>query len=185
MINSKNRLKFDVVKNNEIASFNFNISHTNAKKKIDFKKKKKKLIIVATEKLTRLGQKRKMSEVAETFLVKALQSYDRYTVLNPLQINLSSNYLNQKTNDFKGFVYEVLLKNILFSASISNDTQNAFITCSNLHSAKKALINGKIYNLLGIINLNEIKNWDKIKGKSIYVNAKLDDSHYMEKAYMF
>ena len=47
---------------------------------------------------------------------------------------------------------------------------------------KKALINGKIYNLLGITNLNEIKNWDKIKGKSIYVNAKLDDSHYMENA---
>ena len=37
-----------------------------------------------------------MSEVVETFLVKALQSYGRYTVLNPLQINLSSNYLNQK-----------------------------------------------------------------------------------------
>ena len=48
-------------------------------------------MIVATEKLTGLGQKRKMSEVVETFLVKALQSYDRYTVLNPLQINLSSN----------------------------------------------------------------------------------------------
>ena len=39
-----------------------------------------------------------------------------------------------------------------------------------------------IINLLGIINLNEIKYWDKIKGKSIYVNAKLDDSHYMENA---
>ena len=36
--------------------------------------------------------------------------------------------------------------------------------------------------MLGIINLNEIKNWDKIKGKSIYVNAKLDASHYMENA---
>ena len=40
LTNSKNKLKFDVVKNNEIASFKFNISHTNAKKKIDFKKKK-------------------------------------------------------------------------------------------------------------------------------------------------
>ena len=40
LINLKNKLKFDVVKNNEIASFNFNISHTNAKNKIDFKKKK-------------------------------------------------------------------------------------------------------------------------------------------------
>ena len=96
-------------------------------------------MIVATKKLKRLGQKRKMSEAVETFLVKALQSYDRYTVLNSLQINLRSNYLNQKINDFKGFVYEVLLKNILFSAPISNDTQNVFITCSNLNSAKKHL----------------------------------------------
>ena len=64
-------------------------------------------MIVATEKLTRLGRKRKMFEVVETFLVKALQSYDRHTVLNPLQINLSSNYLNQKMNDFKGFAYDV------------------------------------------------------------------------------
>ena len=95
-------------------------------------------MIVATEKRTRLGQKRKMSGVVETFLVKALQSYDRHTVLNPLQINLSSNYLNQKINDFKGFIYEVLLKNILFSASISNDTQNVCITCSNLNCAKKS-----------------------------------------------
>ena len=184
LINSKNKLKFDVVKNNEIASFNFSISHTNAKKKIDFKKKERNnSTIVATEKLTRLGHKRKMSEVVETVLVKALQSYDRYTVLNPLQINLSSNYLNQKINDFKGFAHEVLLKNILFRESISNDTQNVFITCSNLNSAKKkTLTNGKIYNLLGIINLNEIKNWDKIKAKSIYVNAKVDDSHYMENA---
>ena len=40
LINSKNKLKFDVLKNNEIALFNFNISRTNAKKKIDLKKKK-------------------------------------------------------------------------------------------------------------------------------------------------
>ena len=43
LINSKNKLKFDVVKNNEIASFNFNISHTNSKKKIDLKKRNKQL----------------------------------------------------------------------------------------------------------------------------------------------
>ena len=67
---------------------------------------------------------------------------------------------------------------MLFSCSIKSDTQNIFITCQNLNSAKKALINGKIYSLLGIINLQEIQNWDTIKGRAIYVNT--DDSHYME-----
>ena len=139
-------------------------------------------MIVATEKLTRAGQKRKMVDIAETLLIKALQSYDKYTTLNPLEVNLHSNFLNQKINDCKGFVYEVMQKNMLFSSSIKNDTQNIFITYQNVNSAKKALINGKIYSLLGIINLQEVQNWDTIKGRSIYVNTKFDDSHYMKNA---
>ena len=127
-------------------------------------------MIVATEKLTTAEQKRKMVDIAETFLIKALQSYDKYTTLNTLEVNLRSNYLNQKINDYKGFVYEVMLKNMLFSSSIKNNAQNIFITCQNLISAKKVLINGKIYYLLGIINLQEINNWNAIKGQSIYVN---------------
>ena len=68
-----------------------------------------------------------------------------------------------------------MIKNILFSASIVNDTQQVFIVCYNLDSAKKALINGKLYSILGIINISEIKNWEQVKGKSIYVNVKFDD----------
>ena len=88
-------------------------------------------MIVATEKLTSAGQKRKMVDIAETLLIKVLQNYDKYTTLNPLEVNLRSNYLNQKINDDKGFVYEIMLKNMLFSSSIKNDTQNIFITCQN------------------------------------------------------
>ena len=105
-------------------------------------------MIVATEKLTKAGQKRKMVDIAETLLKKALQSYDKYTTLNSLEVNLRSNYLNQKVNDDKGFVYEVMLKNMLFSSSIKDDTQNIFITCQNLNSAKKALIKGKFIRCL-------------------------------------
>ena len=50
-----------------------------------------------------------------------------------------------------------------------------FVVCYNLDSAKKALINGKLYSILGIINLSEIKNWEEVKGKSIYVSVKFDD----------
>ena len=79
--------------------------------------------------------------------------------------------MNQKIIDYKGFVYEVILKNVLFSASVKNEMQNIFVICHNLNSAKKALTNGKIYGLLGITNLKVIKNWSEIKGRSIYVNA--------------
>ena len=139
-------------------------------------------MIIATEKLSKVGQKRKMTEIVETILVKVLQNYDRYTVLNSLEIDLHSNYLNQKINDYKGFTFEVILRNLLFSSSIKNDTQNIFVTCQNLNSAEKALINGKIYDILGVVNLREIKNWETIKLNFIYVNVKFDDSHFMENA---
>ena len=143
-------------KNSQISYFEFNITPTTANKKIKFKKREiNNLIIVATK----IGQKRKMSEIAETLLIKALQNYDKYTILNPLQVN----YLTQKMNEYKGYIYEVMLKNVLFSAAIKNDTQNIFVICQNLNCAKKALINGKIYDLLAIINLSEIKIGNQLK----------------------
>ena len=186
LITSGTKLKFDLKENQLTENFNFNLSHTNASGKILLKKNEiYNLLIVATEKLTRIGQKRKMVEVIDTIIVKALQSYDKYSTLNPLDINLSSNYLNKIIHDYKGFVFEIRLINVLFSANIQNETQNIFLACQNLTSAKKALINNKIYYLLRIINLNEIKQWNEMKGKSLYVNAKIDDSHYMETAKHF
>ena len=44
---------------------------------------------------------------------------------------------------------------ILFPASIRNDTRQVFITCRELNDVKKSLINGKIYSLLGIIDLKK------------------------------
>ena len=110
---------------------------------------------------------------------------NKYTVLNPLEIDFRSNYLTDKINQYQGFIYEVCVRNILFSSAIKNETQNIFLTCHSLNSAKKALINGKIYSLLGIVNLAEIKNWSKIKGSSIYVSVKFDDINYIENATHF
>ena len=139
-------------------------------------------MIIGTEKLAKNGQKRKMVEVLDTVIVKASH---KYLTLNPSEINLNSNYLSKIIHDYKGFIFEVRLINVLFSSSIEKDTQNIFIVCHNLNSAKKALINNEIYSLLGIINLTEIKQWSEMKGKPLYVSAKIDDSHYMQNAKHF
>ena len=59
------------------------------------------------------------------------------------------------------------------------------MTCHNLNSAKKVLINGKLYSLLGIVNLSEINNWSEGKGKSIFVSVKFDDIAHIESATHF
>ena len=60
---------------------------------------------------------------------------------------------------------------MLFSASVKNDTEKIFVTCRELNDIKRSLLNGKIYGLIGIINLQKINNWNNIKWKSLWVNA--------------
>ena len=62
----------------------------------------------------------------------------------------------------------------MFLPSLENDTKKKkILTCRELNDAKVALINCKIPNILEIINLNKIENWEHIKGKSLEVNETL------------
>ena len=149
LIRNDTKLKFDVKKKQVIENFNFNLSHTNATGKILLKKDEiQNLMIMGTEKLTRNGQKRKMVEVIDTIIVKALQSYDKYSTLNPLEINLNSNFLSKIIHDYKGFTFEVRLINVLFSSSLENDTQNIFMVCHNLKALKKLILTTKFIRCL-------------------------------------
>ena len=173
LVTSKNKFKFNVKENQILSLFSIGIAPVMASKNIRFKQEKiKNILIISAPAKTR---KRKMTEVVETLLIKALQNVDNYTVLNPLDIDIRSNYMTEKINSYKGHVCQVLIRYLLFSANITNETQQLFIVCYNLDSTKKALINGKLYSILGIVNLSEINNWDVVKGKSVYVSVKFDD----------
>ena len=174
LVTPRNKLKFNIKQNISLPELSLSIAPVIASQKLNLRERKiKNLLIISTFSKNR---KRKMRDILDTIMIKALQKFENYMVLNPLDIDIRSNYMTKILDDFKYSTYQVMLKNILFSANIVNDTQQIFITCyNNLDSAKKALINGKLYSILGIINLSEIKNWEEVKGKSIYVNAKFDD----------
>ena len=53
-------------------------------------------------------------------------------------------------------MYKLTPLGILFPASIKSNTELVFITCRELNDVKKALMNSKIYDLLGIILLKKI-----------------------------
>ena len=65
---------------------------------------------------------------------------------------------------------------MLFSSSIKNNTQVIFLSCDGLKDAKEVFINLKLYKTLGAAYLNEIKNWDLIKGHSKRANVISLDS---------
>ena len=50
---------------------------------------------------------------------------------------------------------KLTLLGLLFPASVKNDTEQIYITCRKLNYVTKSLINSKIYELLGIIDLKK------------------------------
>ena len=56
---------------------------------------------------------------------------------------------------YKNVVYRLTPLGILFPASMKNNTEQVFIICRELN-IKKALINGKMYGLLGITDLKKL-----------------------------
>ena len=54
---------------------------------------------------------------------------------------------------------------------IKNEIEKIFVTVGGLMDAKYRLINRKLYQIIGVINLNEIKHWKEIKKSSRWVNV--------------
>ena len=72
-------------------------------------------------------------------------------------------------------MYKVTPLGLLFPASIKNDTKQIFVTCKELNGVKKSILNGKVQDLLSIIDLDKINSWKEIKGQSIWINATFKD----------
>ena len=72
----------------------------------------------------------------------------------------------QKCNKY---IIRFKLDSLIFSSSIKNNAK-IFLVTNGLSNAKYSLINGELFQTVGVINLSEIENWEKIK-KSRWVNA--------------
>ena len=94
-----------------------------------------------------------MLEPIETVTICTQQNFKVAGGLNPVQIEIEDDRVLNMFKKHKNVIYKLTPIGILFPASIQNDTRQVFITCRELNDVKKSLINGKIYDLLGIIDL--------------------------------
>ena len=76
------------------------------------------------------------------------------------------------------FILENININIDLYSAIKEDTNVIIITTNGLNDAKDILINGKLFQGIGIIYTSEIENWDKIKNGSYWTNVVLTDSTF-------
>ena len=76
---------------------------------------------------------------------------------------------------YKNVVYKITPLRILFPASVINDTSQIFVLGKKLKGVKKSILNKKLFDILAVIDLNKINNWNNIKGQSIWTNVAFKD----------
>ena len=116
-----------------------------------------------------------LSTPIETIIIRAQQDFDAVGGLNPVQVEITDSRIINKLTKFKNSVYKITPLHLLFPASITNDTNHIIITSAKISSAKKAILNYRLFDLIAEIDLGKVNNWNDIKGESIWVNVQFKD----------
>ena len=116
-----------------------------------------------------------MQEPIETIIIRAQQNFDIDGGLNPIEIEIKDDRMSNLLKIYKNVVYKITPLGILFPASITNDTNQIFILGKNLSGVKKSMLNKKIFDILAIVDLKKINNWNDIKRQSVWTNAAFKD----------
>ena len=87
--------------------------------------------------------------------------------INPINIQITDPEIQNKLLFYANrYKYKFIANSLLFSSSIKKDTNVIFITTNRLNDAKNILLNGKLYQGIGLIFISEIEDWEKIKTNS-------------------
>ena len=118
-------------------------------------------------------------KIIDEIKIEGFQIFEQYMKINPIDIRTTDPEIQTKLLYYsKRFKYKFIANSLLFSSSIKEDTKVIFITTNGLNDAKEILINGKIFQGIGVIYISEIENWDKIKNESHWTNLILTDTIY-------
>ena len=98
-----------------------------------------------------------MRAIAE-FKIERFQNFQQYLKINYINIQIIDpeiqNSLLFYANRYK---YRFIANSLLFSSPIQKDTNVIFIATKELSNAKDILINGKLFQGIGVVYLSEIK----------------------------
>ena len=116
-------------------------------------------------------------KVVDEFKIEGFQNFQQYLKISPINIQITDPEIQNKLLFYANrYKYRFIANSLLFSLSIKKDANVIFITTNRLSSAKNILINGKLYQGIGIVFTSEIDGWEKNKTKSHWTNVLLTDS---------
>ena len=112
-------------------------------------------------------------QIVDEIWIVGLQNYNVFEKINPLKsistiVKYKGNYQDMVPNDIN--------ISLLISSSVVQDTNVIFLIFNGLNDSRDSLINRELYKSLGVININKIRDWTKIKGESKRINIIFNDS---------
>ena len=172
VINWKNKLRFKINNNIKKEFITLQLEDILVPKKIETEDSKITNISISSIAESKM-------QIKDEFLIEGLQKFEQYSKINPISVQIIDSDLQTKLRFYsKKYKYRFIANSLLFSSAIKEDTNAIFITTNGLNDAKDILINGKVFQGIGVIYISEIENWDKIKNKSYWTNVISTDTAF-------
>ena len=176
IISLKNSTPFRIKEDNNKHKISFSIKNLQENIPIETEDKKiHNFSILIVEKM-------KKTKIIKEIVIEALQNFDKYEKLNPIEIKITDNEIFNDLTIFKNskVKYRFNPISLLFSSSVQEKTEVIILAVSGLNEAKDMLLNGKKIKTIGCIYTNEIEGWDNIRKKtSNWISCKFSNKGYL------
>ena len=179
LVNSTNRLKFNVLNNAQRDHLLFQLEDILSPYQIKITDSKiSSFSILPSGKLNHT--------IIDQILIEGFQNFAQYDKINPVDIRITDPEIRSRLYFYsKKYKYRFIINSLLFSSAVQGNIKSIFITTNGLNDAKQILIKKILYQGIGVIFISEIENWDKIKNTSHWNNVLLTDSAFPTAAQYF
>ena len=132
---------------------------------------KKQTIIL----FTRLSKSKKSMNILDFLIIRGQQVFEEGKDISPIEIKIEDNGVRNLFEKYKDNKVRFKLTGLLIVSSVVNDTENIFLQTTGFKSAKYALLNDEYKQIIGIVNLKQIENWDALKESSKWVDITFQE----------
>ena len=186
LIRPKSKLKFQFEKDNYKKEIKFELAKVHKKKTFNVVGNYISNFSILKTEQNSIGYKRKAQmELVDEISILGIQNLE-FNVLNPIYISINSDSIISKLQLYKNNRFRFVLRTLLFSSNIVNDTDVIVITSNGLSNTKQALITKNnrptLESTLGVCFLNEISEWNIVKGASKRVQVVFTDSEDLNRS---
>ena len=102
-------------------------------------------------------------QIIDEFKIEGFQNFQQYLKINPINIQITDPEIQSKLLFYANrYKYRFIVNSLLFSSSIQKVTNVIFIRTNGLNDTKEILINGKLFQGIGVIYTSEVEGWKNI-----------------------